>query len=171
MIDRTDSAITRMTKKVFIVCRVYHGVSLQFYQAPRSLIFTMKTLLSILTIPLFLVACSADDSVQVSQVLMGGTVNERNEIENQQTTFSPTQNSIFAHAFVQNLQGEALVQGEWWYDTGDSRKIYQASVTLDPEHPVAKFTLQSTQDWPKGDYRFVLVLDGETLSETEFSVE
>ncbi len=128
---------------------------------------------SILASVLLLTACaqSASTGVSISQVYIGAQLNDRGEIEVVQTEFPVDQNAIFAHAIVTGHTDATLVTGEWWYDGGDApRKIYQASVTVIPDRPVAMFTLQSTQNWVPGEYRFVMMLEDEQLSETKFSV-
>ncbi len=122
---------------------------------------------------LLLTACtqSASTGVSISQVYIGSQLNDRGEIEVIQTEFPVDQNAIFAHAIVTGFTEAILVTGEWWYDSGDApRKIYEASVTVVPDRPVAMFTIQSTQNWVPGEYRFVMMLEDEQLSETKFSV-
>jgi len=118
-------------------------------------------------------ACSSGEQqeaeVGVSQILLGGAMNERQEIEEQQVFFAPTQSTFFAHAFVTGLSQSTEIVGAWWY--GDRQnKIYESRVAVTPDRPVAKFQLQSSQEWPQGDYIFVVSSAGEELFEKEFRV-
>lgn len=128
---------------------------------------------SIILSTAFLVACAANSSgITVSKVLMAGQLNSKGEIETEQTSFAPTQVAIYAHAFIEGHTESTIVRGEWWFDGGkEPKKIYEATVTVLPDRPVAMFTLQSTQQWPVGDYRFVMYYVQEQLSETKFSVK
>ena len=120
-----------------------------------------------------LASCSngAESSLGVSQILLGGQVNARDEIEQSQTEFPPEQTMIHAHAFVTGLSASTLVRAEWWFDSDEApKKIYETSVTLTPDRPVAKFSLQSTKQWPVGDYRFLLFSAEDQIGETEFEV-
>ena len=129
--------------------------------------------ISVLT-ALLLAACSGSAStVTVSKVLLAGELNAKGEIESMQTSFLPTQDAIFAHAFVEGHTSAILLRGEWWFDGGKEppKKIYEALVTVLPDRPVAMFTIQSTQQWPIGDYRLLLFIEEKQLIELKFTVE
>lgn len=120
-----------------------------------------------------LVACTGESTgdVSVSRILVSGQLNAEGQIAIEQIEFPSTQEAIHVHVFVENLNEAIIVRGDWWYDGGEEPvKVYEASVTIDPEKPVGMFTLQTTQQWPAGDYRFEFFHGAERLGEAVFSV-
>ena len=121
-----------------------------------------------------LVACAptegGDTTLNVSQILIGSQVNERNEIEVNKDQFVPSERTFHAHVFMAGLEGPTEIVGSWWY-VPNQQKIFETIISVTPEFPAAKFVLQnSQQDWASGRYEFVVQSGDKTLSNREIMV-
>jgi|OM-RGC.v1.025761273 hypothetical protein len=121
-----------------------------------------------------LVACAptegGDTTLNVSQILIGSQVNERNEIEVNKNQFIPSERTFHAHVFIAGLEESTEIVGSWWY-VPKQQKIFETTVSVAPEFPVAKFVLQnSQQDWASGTYEFVVQSGDTRLSNREILV-
>jgi len=119
----------------------------------------VRTYLTLFISAILLTACSTD-GVQVSQILIGSEVNEREEIVVDREEFSRSDRTFHAHVFTEGHTEQMEIIGTWWYGDTSGRKVFETRAIVTPEFPVAKFILQSNEDWPVGTYTFV-ASDGE----------
>ena len=129
-----------------------------------------------LAFAILLTACShgttSYEQVEASKILMGAVVNEEQEITEEQSVFSPSDETIHVHALVEGLLEETEVMASWWYgEIPEEEKIYETRVKATPELPVAKFFLKNVRGWPVGSYRFSISVDGKEVGGKGFTVE
>lgn len=111
---------------------------------------------------LFLAACTAQlQKPEVTQVLIGSDVNDRQEILREKSVFSSKDTTFHAHVFTKGLSEPTKLEGAWWF-VPQNRKIFQTKSDVTPEFPVAKFLLSNSGGWPLGEYRFE-VTNGDTM--------
>src|SRR3989339_1126868 len=95
---------------------------------------------------LLLSACSQEEhTLRVSQILIGSGTNEAEEIVVYKDSFLPSDKTFYAHVFTEGFFEPEEVTGAWWYVPQD-RKIFETSVEVNPQYPVAKFVLTKPPD-------------------------
>ncbi|PIQ75940.1 hypothetical protein COU78_03165 [Candidatus Peregrinibacteria bacterium CG10_big_fil_rev_8_21_14_0_10_49_24] len=107
---------------------------------------------------------------EVTQVLIGSDVNERQEIIKEKSVFSAKDTTFHAHVFTKGLTEPMKLSGSWWY-VPQSRKIFETKSEVTPEFPVAKFLLSNSKGWPAGEYRFEVSGNEGLLSEKTIQVQ
>ena len=120
---------------------------------------------------LLLSACSQEEStLRVSQILIGSGTNESEEIVVYKDSFLPSDKTFYAHVFTEGFSKPEEVTGAWWYVPQD-RKIFETSVEVTPQYPVAKFVLTNTTErWAAGEYLFTVFRGEKQLGEKSISV-
>lgn len=106
--------------------------------------------------------------VKVERVELGTSVNTDMRVDDATDEFLPTD-----HVYVSIVlegDGSAQLTARWLYE--DGRLIDESSMTVTPSAtPTTEFHISQASGLPLGDYRVVILLNGQTVAVKEFEVE
>jgi hypothetical protein len=123
------------------------------------------------SVALLLTACiSQPQKMEVSKILIGSELSERQEIVRETRVFSSEDMSFHAHVFTKGAAEPTKLAGAWWY-LPQNRKIFETRSEVSAELPVAKFLLSNSNGWPVGEYKFEISHEGVVLAEKIIQVK
>ena len=105
--------------------------------------------------------------LRLSTLQLGRTLNADNTIANQTTRFKPD-DAIYAAALT-NQTGSSTITARWWYN-GHIVSEIPKKVSYKGQAATA-FEFKNAGDFPVGDYKVEMLVDGTPVASRDFKVE
>jgi len=118
-------------------------------------------------VALTIAAAGCRPPLQVSTLQLGRTLNADNTVANLTTRFKPT-DSIYAAALT-NQTGSSTITARWSYN-GHVVSETPKKVSYKGQAATA-FEFKNAGDFPAGDYKVEILVDGRVVASRDFRVE
>jgi len=114
-------------------------------------------------------AMTPAQGVTVASVDLGTAVGPDQKVTSPTTTFGP-KDTIYAAVSTTGTASNATLGAKWTYQDGQT--VNDSSQTIAPAGPaVTTFHISKPDDWPAGNYKVEISLDGKSVSSKDFTVQ
>lgn len=117
-------------------------------------------------------AAAAADTFKVDQLQLGDAVTAGYKISKPDTTFAPTQNTIYASVTTTGRTAGSTLSARWSYLENEGQQISTISQTIATDGPATTtFKVRNPNNWPPGKYKVEISLDGKPVTAQTFEVK
>jgi hypothetical protein len=110
-------------------------------------------------------------NIHVAAVTIGSQVDGANAISKEQRHFAPEDKAIYASVATTGNTDNATLNARWTYVEGKEETFSSTSESIATDGPaITTFSVQNPNPWPKGKYKVVITLNGQTVATEDFDV-
>ena len=110
-------------------------------------------------------------TIRVATVTIGSQVDSANAISKEQRHFAPEDKAIYASVATTGNTDNATLNAKWTYVDGKEETFSSTSESIATNGPaITTFSVQNPNPWPKGKYKVVITLNGQTVATEGFDV-
>ena len=109
------------------------------------------------------------DSVRVSQIDLGRSLNADKTINDNAASFKPN-DTVYASIATRGTAATATLKARWTYQ--DGQVVNESSQTIAPTGDArTEFHVSKPDGWPTGKYKLEVFLNGSSAATKDFEVE
>jgi hypothetical protein len=110
-------------------------------------------------------------NIRVAAVTIGSQVDSANAISKEQRHFAPEDKAIYASVATTGTTDNATLNAKWSYMDGKEEMFTSTTESIATDGPaITTFSVQNPNPWPKGKYKVVITLNGQTVATEDFDV-
>ena len=116
-------------------------------------------------------AATPAEDIKVASVKLGNAVDDSLAISKEQRHFNPEDKAIYASVATTGTTDSATLNAKWSYVDGKEEMFTSTTESIATDGPaITTFSVQNPNPWPKGKYKVVITLNGQTVATEDFDV-